>query len=184
MHPHTVRRWYNRYLKFGFDGLIPKPRNDSNQYRKLDGDVQNQIIYILSEYPKLPATIVYQRLLDTNTIVKKDVSLSTVNRFVQKYKDSKGITPIKDMRRYECEHINEVWCGDSSVGPYLKVDGKKQRTYIIALIDDASRMIVGIDIFFNDNFVNLMSVIRGAVIKYGKPKNSTLIMEPTTEAVR
>ncbi len=52
-----------------------------------------------------------------------------------------------------CEHINEVWCGDSSVGPYLKVDGKKQRTYIIALIDDASRMIVGIDIFFNDNFV-------------------------------
>ena len=103
----------------------------------------------MSEYPKLPATIVYQRLLDTNTIVKKDVSLSTVNRFVQKYKDSKGITPIKDMRRYECEHINEVWCGDSSVGPYLKVDGKKQRTYIIALIDDASRMIVGIDIFFN-----------------------------------
>ena len=91
--------------------------------------------------------------LDTNTIVKKDVSLSTVNRFVQKYKDSKGITPIKDMRRYECEHINEVWCGDSSVGPYLKVDGKKQKTYIIALIDDASRMIVGIDIlFFNDNF--------------------------------
>ena len=170
MHPHTVRRWYDRYLKLGFDGLIPKPRNDSNQYRKLDGDVQNQIIYILSEYPKLPATIVYQRLLDTNTIVKKDVSLSTVNRFVQKYKDSKGITPIKDMRRYECEHINEVWCGDSSVGPYLKVDGKKQRTYIIALIDDASHMIVGIDIFFNDNFVNLMSVIRGAVIKYGKPK--------------
>ena len=31
VHPHTVRRWYNRYLKFGFDGLIPKPRNDSNQ---------------------------------------------------------------------------------------------------------------------------------------------------------
>lgn len=63
---------------------------------------------------------------------------------MQKYRDSKGFTPIKDMRRYECEHINEVWCEDSSVGPYLKVDGKKQRTYIIALIDDANRMIVGI----------------------------------------
>ena len=89
VHPHTVRRWYDRYLEFGFDGLIPKPRNDRNQYRKLDGDVQNQIIYILSEYPKLPATIVYQRLLDTNTIVEKDVSLSTVNRFVQKYRIQK-----------------------------------------------------------------------------------------------
>ena len=38
------------------------------------------------------------------------------------------------------------------------------------MIDDASRFIVGIDVFFNDNFVNLMSVIRSAVIKFGKPK--------------
>ena len=170
VHPHTIQRWYSRYLKEGFDGLMPKSRSDQHHYRKLDKDTKDQIIYLLSEYPRLPATMVYQKLLETNTIVAKDVSLSTVNRFVQEYKKSKGFGPLKDMKRYEREHINEVWCGDSSVGPYLKVDGKKQRTYIIALIDDASRMIVGIDIFFNDNFVNLMCVIRGAVIKYGKPK--------------
>ena len=170
VHPHTIQRWYSRYLKEGFDGLMPKSRSDQHHYRKLDKDTKDQIIYLLSEYPRLPATMVYQKLLETNTIVAKDVSLSTVNRFVQEYKKSKGFGPLKDMKRYEREHINEVWCGDSSVGPYLKVDGKKQRTYIIALIDDASRMIVGIDIFFNDNFVNLMCVIRGAAIKYGKPK--------------
>lgn len=170
VHPHTLWRWYSKYLKNGFDGLIPKSRNDIHHYRKLSEDTKKDILYILSEYPKLPATMIYQKLIEMNTIVEKDVSLSTVNRFVQEYKKSNGLAPVKDMRRYECEHINEVWCGDSSVGPYMKVDGKKQRTYIIALIDDASRMIVGIDIFFNDNFVNLMSVIRGAVIKYGKPK--------------
>lgn len=170
VHPHTLERWYSSYLKNGFDGLVPKTRSDIHHYRRLSEDSKKDIIYILSEYPKLPATMIYQKLIDMNTIVKKDVSLSTVNRFVQWYKKSNGLAPIKDMRRYECEHINEVWCGDSSVGPYIKIDGKKQKTYIIALIDDASRMIVGIDIFFNDNFVNLMSVIRGAVIKYGKPK--------------
>ena len=75
------------------------------------------------------------------------------------------------MRRYERPHINEVWCGDSSVGPYLRTpDGKKHKVYIIALIDDASRFIVGIDIFFNDNFINLMSVIKSAVAKYGRPQ--------------
>lgn len=26
------------------------------------------------------------------------------------------------MRRYERAHVNEVWCGDSSVGPYLKTE--------------------------------------------------------------
>lgn len=63
-----------------------------------------------------------------------------------------------------------MWCGDSSVGPYLKIDNKKRRVYIIALIDDASRYITGIDVFFNDNFVNLMSVLKSAVTRFGKPK--------------
>ena len=46
-------------------------------------------------------------------------------------------------KRQERAHVNEVWCGDSSVGPYLKTeDGKKHKVYVIALIDDASRYIV------------------------------------------
>ena len=47
----------------------------------------------------------------------------------EKLTNREKITINKDRRRYEREHINEVWCGDSSVGPYLNVDGKKKRTY-------------------------------------------------------
>ena len=64
-----------------------------------------------------------------------------------------------------------ICSGDSSVGPYLKTeDGRKHKVYVIALIDDASRYIIGIDVFFNDNFVNLMSVMKSAVAKFGVPK--------------
>lgn len=166
----TIERWYRKYLKEGFDGLKPKRRSDQNRYRKVDDDILSQIKYLKHEYPRLPATLIHQRLIDNGTIKKGDLSLSTINRCVNKLQIDKGDTKNKDMRRYEREHINEVWCGDSSVGPYLKVNGKKQRTYIIALIDDASRYIVGIDLFFNDNFINLMSVIKSAVKKHGKPK--------------
>ena len=38
------------------------------------------------------------------------------------------------------------------------------------MIDDASRMITGIDLFYHDNFVNLMSVLKSAVARYGRPK--------------
>ena len=82
-----------------------------------------------------------------------------------------NLTPNKDMRRYEREHINEVWCGDTSVGPRLiATDGKKQKVHMIALLDDASRLVTGADIFLNDNFINLMSVMKSAVAKYGRPK--------------
>lgn len=166
----TVRRWYSSYQKEGFEGLKPKTRADISKHRKVDDDILHQISYLINEYPRIPATLVYQKLKDNGTITADDLSLSTVNRIVNQLKKEKGMTQNKDMRRYEREHINEVWCGDSSVGPYIKINGKKEKTYIIALIDDASRYIVGIDIFFNDNFINLMSVMKSAVKKNGKPK--------------
>lgn len=119
----------------------------------------------------MSASSIYRPLQDNGTIKSSQVSESTINRYINLLALELKNTTNQDMRRYERPHINEVRCGDSSVGPYLKTDdGKKHKVYIIALIDDASRFIVGIDVFFNDNFVNLMSVMKSAVAKYGRPK--------------
>lgn len=57
-----------------------------------------------------------------------DLSESTVNRFVNVISIQLKTTTNQDMRRYERLHINEVWCGDSSVEPYLTTpDGKNIR---------------------------------------------------------
>ncbi len=166
----TIERWFYSYQSGGFDALIPRRRCDTGKPRKLDEDIMEQIQYLKKEYPRLPATLIHQKLMENGTIEPGDVSLSTINRFVNRIKSEEKLTCNKDMRRYEREHINEVWCGDSSVGPYLNIEGKKKRTYIIVLLDDASRMIVGAGIFFNDNFINLMSVIKTAVTRFGRPK--------------
>lgn len=167
---HTIYRWYLAYSKDGFDALKIKGRTDVGKFRRIDDDIADQIIYMKKEYPRLPATLIKQKLIENGTINSDELSLSTITRFINKNFEKTSITQTKEMRRYEREHINEVWCGDSSVGPYIKEDGDKRRVYIIALIDDASRFIVGIDVFYNDNFVNLMKVIKSAVTKYGKPK--------------
>lgn len=166
----TLERWYYNYKNNGFDALMPVRRSDTGKSRKLDNDIIEQIKYLKAEYPRIPATLIYQKLIDNGTIVKGDISLSTINRYVNQLKLECKYSNNKDMKRYEREHINEVWCGDSSVGPYLKIDNKKRRVYIIALIDDASRYITGIDVFFNDNFVNLMAILKSAVTRFGKPK--------------
>lgn len=166
----TLERWYYNYKNKGFDALMPIRRCDTGRSRKLDEDITEQIKYLKEEYPRIPATLIYQKLVDNGTIIKRDISLSTINRHINQLKLENKYSNNKDMKRYEREHINEVWCGDSSVGPYIKVEGKKRRVYIIALIDDASRYITGIDVFFNDNFINLMSVLKSAVTRFGKPK--------------
>lgn len=167
----TIERWYRDYKAGGFDALIPGGRSDAGKSRKLDEDAKEQIRYFKKTYPRMPSSAIYRQLLQTGGIKKGEVSESTVNRFINNLAITEKTTNNKDMRRYERPHINEVWCGDTSYGPYIKLeDGKKHRVFIIALIDDASRFIVGIDVFFNDNYVNLMSVIRSAVSKYGRPQ--------------
>lgn len=168
--PSAIKHWYQYYKQDGFKGLLPSGRSDCGKPRKLDGELQEQIRYLKSNYPRMSAAAIFRQLQDNGSIKSGDVSESTVNRYINLLALELKTTNNQDMRRYERPHINEVWCGDSSVGPYLKTgDGKKRKVYIIALIDDASRFIVGIDVFFNDNFINLMSVMKSAVAKFGRP---------------
>ena len=169
--PGTIESWYRAYRSGGFDALLPTGRSDAGKPRKLDDDLQEQIRYLKTNYPRMSAAAIYRQLQDNGSIRQGDISQSTINRYINQLALELKTTNNQDMRRYERPHINEVWCGDSSVGPYLKTpDGKKHKLYIIALIDDASRFITGVDIFYNDNFVNLMSVMKSAVAKYGRPK--------------
>ena len=169
--PATIEKWLLDYRKGGFDALIPKSRSDHGTSRKIDDDLTEQIRYLKTNYPRLSASAIFRQLQDNGSIRKGQMCESTVLRFINELKLQEKMTNNQDLRRYEMPHINEVWCGDSSVGPYLTTeDGRKHKVYIIALIDDASRFIVGIDVFFNDNFVNLMSVMKSAVSKFGIPK--------------
>ena len=169
--PGTIEKWYRSYKQDGFDSLLPSGRSDIGKPRKLDDSLQEQIRYLKSNYPRMSAASIFRQLKDNGSIISGELSEATINRFINLLALQMKTTVKQDMRRYERPHINEVWCGDSSVGPYLKtLDGKKHRIYVIALIDDASRFIVGIDVFFNDNFINLMSVMKSAVARYGRPK--------------
>jgi len=168
--PATIERWYYSYKKYGFNSLYPESRSDEGESRKLDDELKKTIAYYLCNFPRMSSTAIRQKMIKDGLISPSDVSESTVRRFARTVRENSGVTELKDIRRYEREHVNEVWCGDSSVSLYIKEGGVKKRVYVIALIDDASRMIVGIDAFFNDNFENLLSVMKSAVAKHGIPK--------------
>lgn len=168
--PKTIERWYYTYLKSGFDGLINQARSDSGKSRKIDLETFEQIKFLKEKYPRIPATEILNQLISTGTVKQGDLSLSTVTRCVNQIVEDRKLPVGVDMRRYELPHINDVWCGDSCVGPKILLDGAKQRFYIIALIDDASRFITGAMLTYHDNYVSLMQVLKSAVLKYGVPR--------------
>ena len=169
----TIKRWYLEYVNKGFDELKTKQRSDINVSRKLSTDAIEYIHYQVENYPRKPSTIIYQELITEAIVGPKDTSLATVNREVKRKRQlMKKPNPDIDkvLARYERENINEVWCGDSSFGPNVTVNGEKRKTHIIAFIDDCSRFIVGIDIYLNDNTINLINTMKQAVKRHGVPK--------------
>ena len=64
------------------DGLKPIKRSDVGKQRKIDDDLSEKITYYVKEYQRLPATQIYEKLINNNEITSKEVSLSTITRFV------------------------------------------------------------------------------------------------------
>ena len=56
------------------------------------------------------------------------------------------------------------------IGPTITIDSKKVQTYLIQIIDDSSRLIVGNQFFLNDNALNFQLVLKQAIKTYGIPK--------------
>lgn len=166
----TIRWWLRRYKDFGFDGLYSKPRSDNGKLRSLSSDIQKVIIEKKKENHRKTATSIYNELISEGYISSDEVSLSTVIRFVGKIKNSLNICSGEDMRAFEMKYANDLWQIDTSHGPFIIIDGKKYKTYLIAIIDDASRMIVGYGFYLADNAVNVQLTLKEAILKYGVPK--------------
>jgi transposase InsO family protein len=168
--PTTLKDWLRLYRLYGIDGLYPKRRSDKGNSRKLSSTAKEYIVEAKISSPKKTAKAIYQELIARGYINYNDISLSTVQRFISKEKlSSKKLEPL-DRRAFEFEFANECWQSDISVGPYITVNGKKHKTYIIAIIDDATRLIIHCEAFFFDNLMAVLSVFKKGVSKRGIPK--------------
>lgn len=103
-------------------------------------------------------------------IVSGGVSISTLQRFIQNNCPQNQGSEPKDRRSFEMEFPGDCWQTDISVGPYLTIDGRKLKTYIIAYIDDASRAVMAASFFFEQNLTAVLSVFKMAVQRRGIPK--------------
>lgn len=159
--PGTLSNWESEYNRFGFDALLPKTRSDIGQTRKLSDVAIEQIYTLKNNFPRINATFIYHKLIEDGFIKEKDVSISTVQRFI-KNKDLKSARCInmKDRKAFEEEFATGMYQGDTCYGPYITENGERRRTYVIMLIDDKSRLIVGGRFFYNDNSYNFQKVLK------------------------
>lgn len=167
--PGTLEKWVEYYKKGGMDALMPKTRSDKGSTRTLTDTSIEEIYRLKQKYPRLNATQIHARLIQDG-FLPASVSVAAVQRFIRRndLKSARNLN-IKDRKAFEEEFFGGLWQADTCYLPHISEDGKYRHTYLIMIIDDHSRLIVGGRIFYNDNSYNFQKVLKDAIASYGIP---------------
>lgn len=167
---HSLRKWFQLYKKYGFDSLTSHSRCDKNHSRKLSHETILRIIELREQFPKITGTNIYNKLINEGFFSSSQISKSTLLRYLKNNNLKANENSCVERRMFEMPHVNDCWQADTSSGPYIVINNKKYRTFLIMFIDDKSRLITGFDFFLNDNSINMQSVFKKAILTYGVPK--------------
>lgn len=167
----TPQKWHYLYKKGGFDALLPKTRSDKGIPRALPDTAVEEICRLKEKYPRLNATQIHIRLVQ-DAFIPATVSVDAVQRFIRNngLKSSRELTR-KDRKAFEEDSFGRLWQADTCHFCYLndETDKKAHKVYLVIIIDDHSRMIVGGGMSYNDNSYGFQKVLKEAVSTYGIP---------------
>lgn len=166
----TIKKWYLVYVKGGYDALIPKSRSDAGVPRVFGKEAIDKIYDIREQFPYITGKLIYQKLVEEGYIKASTTSMSSVLRYIRDNNLKRDQVIGNEVKAFEMEFAGDCWQADTSHGPMIKDNGQKRRAYLVMMIDDASRLIVHGEFFFNDNAVNMQTVFKKSIAKYGVPK--------------
>ena len=171
----TLRRWIALYRKDGFNGLVRQERNDKGVSKSISPQALELAEQIRRELPRRSAGLVCE-LLEREGY---KVARSTLERHLR-LKGLSGKQLVAEAkaggatRRFVRTGRNTLWQSDIKYGPYLSDPGnpkKTLRTYLLVIIDDATRLVVHGEFYADQKLPILEDGLRKAVLRYGAPKN-------------
>jgi transposase InsO family protein len=170
----TLKEWIALYRESGnkLESLYPKDRSDQGKSRTVAEETASGLIVLRKEFPNVTLPV-FLRQAKERKIVPPGTALpySTLYRFMK----SQGLVgrpaqPPKDRRKFQAEHPNDLWQSDVLHGPSVTVDGKQRKTYMIAFIDDMTRIIPFAAFYLHERLDYFLDALRKALRMRGLPK--------------
>jgi transposase InsO family protein len=173
----TIESWLYRFKKYGITSMDKKTRSDKNSYRKVQlnelAEAINDVLPTLrfNKTGVILKMALYRKLLEQNYFSRSQLSQTSFYRMVRE-NDLLDIEQTKKLRQsFSMQFANELWQADTLYGPSIKqADGQWKKTFLIAFIDDASRVITHGEFFYADNTENMLDAFKSALFKRGKPQ--------------
>lgn len=170
----TIQTWLYRYKNHGVTSMEPGPRRDKGSPRKITPEELLEAINSALPYfrgLRVNKSEIYKYCIEKGILQRNRISPTSFYRFIRQYDLLDPVRP-EDKKRlaFAMQYANELWQADTMYGPYVQGDKGKVPTYLIAFIDDASRVLCHGEFYLSDSSDSLMKAIRTAFYKRGVPQ--------------
>jgi transposase InsO family protein len=173
----TIEAWYYAWRREGIDGLAAKTRADRG-CSKLSAALQEAVLAAKRENPRRSVRQIVRLLEAAGTVPSKSLSRSAVHRLLQQHGLSQlagsGHVP-EEKRSFAAEFAGSIWYGDVMHGPRVPHKGQLRKTYLVSLIDDASRLVAHSAFCLGETALDIEGVLKQALLRRGVP--SRLIVD-------
>jgi transposase InsO family protein len=171
----TMRGWLRAWRKGGFDALRPKPRADQGQARAIPQEVTDLLCTIKEDKRELSVRMVIEAARASGEVPgEMELAPATVHRLLsrQGLMAKRPDEPTsKDRRHFAFDKANELWMSDVMHAVPVSVEGQRRyKTYLIAFIDDATRVVPFAAFALSENTAAFLPILEQAIRRRGLPK--------------
>jgi putative transposase len=170
----TLRRYLADFRRGGFDSLVPTWRKDKGASKAIPEEALQLAAKLRQELPSRSAERLRQLLAAEGYRVARSTLERQLRRLGLSGREIKVTQKTLAGRRFQRVGRNTLWQSDLKYGPYLadpQHPGKKVRTYLVALIDDATRLVVQAEFYTSQRLPVLEDALRKAIVRCGVPDN-------------
>lgn len=170
----TIKEWVCRYKRSGnkLESLYPLERSDKGKPRAIEEETASGLITLRKEIPDASLPVFITRAKERKIILPgRHIPYATIYRFLKAegLVDRPSGTPA-DRRKFEAEYPNDLWQSDVMHGPRVLWEGKQRKTYLVAFIDDMSRLIPHAEFYLHERLESFLDAYRKALRMRGIPR--------------
>jgi len=166
-----ILNWVKAYKGSNGDirSLYPRDRSDKGKSRSMDDDTCLGLISLRKKMLKATIPVLIDQMEAENLVSPgTELKQSNVYRFLNQNGMMEQAPRPEDRRKFEAECPNDLWQSDVMHGPRVLVDGKLRKTYLIAIIDDHSRLIPHAEFYLSEALALYLDALEQAFLKRGQ----------------
>lgn len=169
--PETIRKWLYRYRHGGLPALEDAVRKNKGIHNVVPKSIEERLFDLRTEHPRWTVARLLDQIHNEGLWDLIHPARSTLYRFAQtvNLKRDPHLTVHDPARPFAHQVFGQLWTADFLHGPKIRVGGQKRKTYLHAIIDDATRFVVKAGFYTSEDTEIMMKELMAAIRTHGKP---------------